>query len=85
MCVDKCFNPEYNGRSMIVHGMGGCGKSKLIASIDSVVRSCGKQVLLMATIGYTESQIGGRRIHGTLWLSSQALQKCQDMFKKIVG
>ena len=44
--IDSCFDAEYNGRAMIVHGMGGCGKSKLIANINSVVRSCGNKFYL---------------------------------------
>ena len=38
--VGNCFDAEYNGRDMLVYGMGGCGKSKLIANINSVVHSC---------------------------------------------
>ena len=87
--ANNCFDAEYNGRAMIVCGMGGCGKSKLIANINSVIRSCGKQALLVSTTGYTSNQIGGRKIHSVLCLplkyiyknlSRKALQKYQDIF-----
>ena len=67
---------------------------KLIANINSVVRSCGKEVLLTSTTGYIEHQIEGGTIHSALCLpskciykklSSQALKKNQDMFKNVVG
>ena len=53
-----------------------------------------EQVLLTSTTGYTANQIGGCTIHSALCLalkckykklSSQALQKYQDMFKNVVG
>ena len=40
--VGNCFDAEYNGGAMLMYGMGRCGKSKLIANINYVVRSCGK-------------------------------------------
>lgn len=59
-----CFDAFRSGKSIVITGPAGCGKSFLIKEIDKFCRAKGISIAITALTGAAASLIGGVTLHG---------------------